>query len=275
MPNPSINRRVLANASGPGIDPVVTAWALSVVANGGAMPSQPTINAYDTFWKALIAGGISSKMIIVNGIAPDSTVAALTPLVAGSGLNPWVIVGGVSLSVNGLTCTGNAGYFRTGANPTVMYANDNNSGWSVYNSQAGGVSGDSLGMCYNGGTGWGRFGTGFIASYNVWDFGPYTSTINGTPGFTSCNRTGAAALAVYEARSNVAFNTAASGSTAPSGRPNLEVWFGAWNNNGSPANGQASRISFAAFHVGLTSAEANVLFNATQALRTSFGGGFA
>lgn len=274
MPNPVTIRRVLANAAPSGTDPVVSAWSARVVANGGAQPSSATVTAINTFYTALVSAGISSKMKHINCMAPDSITAALTPLIVGTGNNPWINVGGCSVGVGGLATGGNTQYVKSGFNPVAGFSSDNDVGFSAYNPSAPATASDSLGLATDGGNFFGRFGTSLIGCYAAWAPAYGGGTPCCPPGFHSTNRVGSTTINCYEANSGTAFNLVATGAGSGT-RPNFDVWFGTWNNAGSPANGQHVTYSFAAFHQGLTSSEAHALYDAVQAMRVSFGGGFA
>jgi hypothetical protein len=100
---------------------------------------------------------------------------------------------------------------------------------------------------------------------------------NTWPGFISLNRTATNALALYGASQATAFNTLASNSTAQTKGtgPSVELYAWGQNSNGTAASFSGKRDSFIAVHAGLTSTEAQALYNAVAAMRTSFGGGNA
>jgi hypothetical protein len=74
-----------------GLSPINTAWLARVVAAGGVAPAQTTYQGNDIFYNALVAAGIDSKIKIALLLAPDSLIAAATPLIKNTGNNSWGI----------------------------------------------------------------------------------------------------------------------------------------------------------------------------------------
>lgn len=272
---------------------VVANWATRVVANGGAAVSQSTISAADTFYAAI--SSFASLFKTLNIVAKDSVIAALTPLIVGSGADPWAVNGGSGtvgagvVTVNGWQATGDTGTHWLA--PVIILSNIasfsvSNGGMSIYcftllseasNRAQAGVT-DAAGRRF-------QFdlndssGPGSVAVMCN-DFG--TSNGGGAPGtskgagFYSMNRNAANALHCYFAKSSSAFadafpNTTGTNVTTP---PQTQgMVFAGYNNNGVVTASQ-STYSFFALHDALTSAQAQTLYNAVQALRTALGGGF-
>lgn len=69
--------------------PVTTDWALRVMTNGGAMPSQNTIIAVETLRTTLIAQGITNKIYGMCNFVEDSVIASATPLFLHKGYTMW------------------------------------------------------------------------------------------------------------------------------------------------------------------------------------------
>lgn len=94
-------------------------------------------------------------------------------------------------------------------------------------------------------------------------------------GFYSENRVDASNHFCYYAKSSTAFGVGFSrtGVTNVNTPPQVAFLFAGYNTNGAK-NASGSRYSFFAIHDALTSAQAQTLYNAVQAMRTSFGGGF-
>lgn len=109
-------------------------WADRVVANGGARPSQTTIDIADNFILSCSIFGFQSKLRMVNIFAPDNLIACCTPLFSNEGTAAWTnnnFLDG-DLSVNGLTGNGSTKYLQTAFNPTSHFASATNAGWSSY-----------------------------------------------------------------------------------------------------------------------------------------------
>jgi hypothetical protein len=236
--------------------------------------------ALNTFYGSIST--IASKMIAVNCFAPDSLIAAITPLIHTAGSNPWTnhnFVGG-DIAIQGLLGNTSSKYLDTGCNPASIYPNDNGCGFTLYSASTGSALSARM-NAYNGSTMAGLYqdsSSSYTGAYQAWDTSFVISALfpAGTFGFTSANRTASNAVAIYRANSLTAFAAGSSAGGAPGGRPNLNLWMNCWNFNGSPSQFpvSATRYSFAAIHLGLTSGEAQTLYNAVQALRITLGGGY-
>ena len=87
--DPQMYAKVMAN----GVHPLATSWATRVVTNGGAAPSGATVLAISNFCYALDAAGLTSSFLALNVFAPDSLIAAMTPLIHNKGLADWRSMG--------------------------------------------------------------------------------------------------------------------------------------------------------------------------------------
>jgi len=248
------------------------------------MPSANSIAAATTFADTLNNAGVWSKLLDVNMFAPDSLIACQTPLLVTDGLNLWTNTNFVAadLSVNGLQGSAGVGRFlSTGINPSPKYTGAPPTifiGATIYVS--GGTDGS---FCeYSWIQNNYSLYSGFTGTMFFDCFGTVAGRIQAANanwlGFLSGNRTSYANSAVYKASSTVPFVQIAStgANNTNQGTFVTPVIFVFANNNGANAPLQISsrRLSFAAHHLGLSSSEAQTFFNAIQALRTAFGGGF-
>lgn len=287
MPNPIINRRTGGGGPTPG-----SSWANLVVANGGAFPSLVTINAYNTLYSGIVAAGLRSKIYNLNGIPPDSLIAAKTPFIYDFGAKLWVeTTTGASvtdLTVNGVKAPSSTNvfwntFFQPGATPMTA----NSGGITVYIASVPGASDISLDVGYNNTaltntyaltTGNGGFVIGDIyaqtAGATVVSSLP-VSGWNGT-GYLSDNRTGATTHNMFAANSGSAHQTIATNSGAGVGSPqNQDVYiFQSHVTDGANIAASTKRFSFFCFHEGFTSAESSTFSSLIQTFRTSLGGGF-
>ena len=264
-------------------------WANQVVANGGARPSSTSINAVTAFVSGLVADGLTSKMIAVCPFAPDSLIAALTPIPAltTAGNDPWTNHNFVSgdLTANGLVGDGSSKYLDTGLAPAVIFSTNGNAGLTLYVFQN--VSEAKLDFSVQNNVGADTFELypprsgdgGFFACWSEVASDLVTGTLpNLFNGYISGNRTSTGFAQMTRANSGTPHAVAGTNTTAvahshSSVTSNLFVFTG--NNSGSPFNLYSSkRLSFAAVHLGLTTSDSNNFFNRIQTLRTSFGGGF-
>lgn len=254
---------------------IATDWANRVVANGGAMPSQASINAVSAFASSLNGSGIWSKMLHVNVIAPDSITAALTPLIVGTGgYAKWKPLGAATygVTVNGLAVNAGAtGGFSAGINLTTLVPNDTNIGLSAY------------AYTFNNGS----YAAGIWSNPPAFTFmdnalGCYCYSTTNTcfsnqgAGFYDYNRSAANLAKLYFAKSTQAHGLVQTDATTnTTARLNGPLGFNCVLSAGSenPFSDTKSRFSFWAIHLSLTQAESSSLFTAVQNLRTAFGGG--
>jgi len=259
-------------------------WAARVVANGGAAPSENTLTALDTFWSALVAAGLDSKVKVVNVYAPDSLIACLTPYIVGTGSDPWGNMGPFTaseLSVNGLKGNGTTMALDTGVLlETEFPAPSNSHGYTLYtfdglneNKRDGGAT-DSGGVE--------QLHHLALATtslnYSTPSAGNVVSVANNNfAGYVCMMRVSATDLEVYRANSGTAHALLGSYSGVKVGTlPAVRSFYVHGSNNvGTLAFACTRRLSFAALHDGLSSAESSDFFDAIQQLRTDLGGGYA
>jgi hypothetical protein len=262
-------------------------WANRVTINGGAAPSAGNVTAAQTFVDALKTAGIWSKMISINMLAPDNAVALKTPLLKGAGSDPWNFVNyvdGTMRTANGYKGL-NSGYAITGVQPSSAFPSAFDAGLTVYihtgvneNYADMGVNmaGDYL-PAYQISTSYANDGAGhlnyLLADVNNSAYRALASNSAGV-GYHSANRIAQSDFRVFKANSGVAhfelannLNACVDKWASVTGIINLNLLAG--------VGGAGSKtISFAAIHRGLTSSESQAFYNAIQALRTSFGGGY-
>lgn len=274
----------------------VPVWIKTVFTNnGGVGPSGSTCLAMNTFAIALVNAGIDTMMQAVCCFVPDGLVAALTPLYKTQGNDPWTNVGfvGADLSANGLTGDATTKVLDTGVVSTTAWQNVGNTivagtsgGISVYTFTLGTVaSGADMGAGSNSPTGAISLDVVFTPTtdnHTYFDFsnnstGRIAVLNTGWKGFTSGNRTNGSRSDVYIASSSQVFTTLGSDANLVNGIAMPVVsfcCFGFKSTTGTRTPNSNRTISFAALHLGLTSTQAQSLFNAVQALRVALGGGF-
>lgn len=253
-----------------------TDWANRVVANGGAMPSAATLGYVDTFQNALVTAGIDSLMIYNLFFAPDSEIAAKTPFYHTSGSDPATLTP-TGITINGMQSGGASEAWLTGINPAAVFTTGD-MGLSVYTKTLGGKptiswgggDGSAMALIWNSGTSY------FVASYSTWTISGVASGIaSGDFGFYSANRTSTSSTVLYNANGSVAWasigTSAGASGTPPTGTGNNGI---AWNSGGVVTISSTVTNSYLSVHHGFTTAQGQAEFNAVQALRTSFGGGF-
>jgi len=260
-------------------------WLSRIQAAGGARPSDNTFEANDVFYAALVSAGVWSKIVVMNTYAPDNLIAAITPLKQGDGFASWTNSGpfvGGDLTVNGLKGNGSSQYLRSNSSPLVSGMTTSSSHGCVYVHTDDRTSAQTE---YGSATG---PNTSFRNYYHYNDNKTYFSncimydagTILGTsdkPGFLLQSRTATNRLDAYFANSTnphaaVYTNTVPLG--GGDGLSSLGLYVHSTNENGSPTGLSKKRNSFVCWGTALTSGESLALYNAVQALRTSYGGGF-
>lgn len=262
----------------------VSDWAARVITNGGAAVSAATLAAVNTFYdKIFLAGTIIGKVKAMNIVAPDNLTAARTPLIKGVGSDPWPAIGSLAVNVNGIIATAATSCLQTGVVPSTAFAAITDSGLTSYavtttnadsaatdfgSSQAAGQVCQQFNNFLTGGNQWAIF-QAYNNSTGSIGFHPSTGT-----GFFSGNQT-AGTQAVYYGSSATGFITEIT--TVQNGglRPTIQIYAMGLNNSGvTSGTTQIRRYSFFCVHSGFTSTEAQALYNAVQALRVAFGGGF-
>jgi hypothetical protein len=263
----------------------VSDWAARVITNGGAAVSAATLAAVNTFYDALSkAGTIIGKVKAMNIVAPDSVIAAITPLIKTFGNDPWKDqTGGTThfgVSANGIIATAASIAMATGVIPSTCFASTSTGGLTCYCvvTTAADASAVDIGS-QNGATQscqlYTNFNSAFAASqiYNN-TTGSCGMAPKGT-GWYSGNVTGAAAEAIYYGSAATGFITGGTIATGGGTRPTFQIYAMGLNSSGvTSGTTQIRRYSFFCIHDGFTASEAQNLYNAVQALRQAFGGGF-
>lgn len=264
-------------------------WAMRVVANGGPMPSQNTIEASSLFLVQI--SSLRSRIYHLNFIAPDSLIAMRTPLINFAGNDPWIPVTVGTGFAETLSVQGWRGYadaangivYNTGG---VVKSTNTQGGLSVYCPEAAIANTSAIGIA-------GRIGSAGTELFQVktyttgtkksefyyLDAGSSVSVNNpcnpnGCGGFFSGNRTALGVSNLYHANSThpwTAIGTSLVNNVQFPGVVPIAV-------GGTQSSGVYSvcpqMVSFYADHAGFSSAEGQLLFNAVQALRVALGGGF-
>lgn len=253
-------------------------WAKRVVTNGGPAPSGNTLRALATFRSAI--SGINSQIVTCNFFAPDSVVAARTPLIVGPGPGIW---GETTPGYDGRKGLNGWG-FGSVLDPQLI---------NIFTPSSSGQVFTSLGVVLYGyaiidGNNHGDFGAVHTATGDGLNF----KTNAGSPsaqvgrvslaasvslnGFYSCQRTSSTNFNIYFANSTHAHASVGSTATAETGViSNLNFSMGIGTNTDGTFDAGGNRTySFAAVTTGMNATDSATLYAAVQALRTSLGGGF-
>jgi hypothetical protein len=262
------------------INALATNWSARVVTNGGAAPSGATVTAISNFCDALDAASLTAQMIAVNVFAPDSLIAAITPLIKNFGIDPWTnnnFVAG-DLTVNGLVGDAATKYLETGVIPDAAFPSADSCGISAYVSVNGAINGweaGAFGVSQT--TTWLGFATNYAASVELFAFTAGAQVAaTGLAGFYAMNRISHTDTRSFFANSSNAFAQIGATDATPAGiipDINTILVFCVKSTAGNPFQFTDHDLSFIAFHQGLSAADSLALYNAVQALRTALGGG--
>lgn len=281
--------------------PEVREWVDTIIENGGDVPPPETQDILDDFIDDLVTAGVRSHMVTVNCFVPNSFMACLTPIIHTAGFSPYHSVGftGGELSVNGLKGgLGNAfefKYLKTGVQPFNTMAH-NSAGITIYRSffTPEPVNEDTYhdsvmsdGTTYLFGI-WTCFSNAFTSLGNIWSGSPGGGVTYNNPlrfyGYASINRTADNVLKLYLAGrqgANPLPHTMVAQNNVVEANP-FRVFlegmpiFAHWDEQFAPdyKNCSSKQFSFYALHAGLTEAQSNSFYNAVQAMRVRFGGGY-
>lgn len=273
-----------------GQPPFITDWAQRVVANGGAMPSQNSIVAMDTFRTGIINAGLSNKIYSLCVFVPDSLIAATTPLFKTYGADPWTNVNFsvTNLSIEGLKGDGATKSLDTGVKLKDIQVRANGSaiGFTtiVSESESNRLEyimgqrdevGDPLTLLLvsgGGSTEW--YGTLTTATENI------TTNDFARVGYVSGNRWvegGQTNVAIFvasplEAHKIIKSKVAAlSSATTTSNTVTISCFAYKYANTNTGWSSQ--RLSLAVIHDGFTQTESSNFWVLAQACRQSLGGG--
>jgi lysophospholipase L1-like esterase len=261
-----VTTRSVAVRSGSSTDPDALAWKRNINAAGSTV-SATTLAAVSTFVKGCKADNIWSKMLDVGVFAGADLTAALVKLKSLSGTsytNSGPFVSGDYSETTGLKGNGSSKYLRTGVVPSTMLTL-NSTHLAIY---------DRFVMT----TAVGAGGIGAIGARNpsadvLRLYHPYSDRVYysdaynastarvssavaafGPIGFVLASRNGAASNKVYVNAGQIATGTTAAGSL-----PTVEIYIGAYNNQGSFAEPGSRPFSFASIGEGLSAGEVTSL----------------
>ena len=268
-------------------DPVYD-WNKRMVSYGGTDVSVTTSNALRTFYSGLDTDGTLILMSAANAIVPDNLTAARTPFIWKSGSEIWTNFnfGASNLTVAGLQGNGTDKYLGTGIVPStankILATSGGISG--IISDNPGTASAVILGgnpvtanvLCdlfVSGGATRTRLWRNDLVNQNFL-FANVPSTT--WAGYISGNRTAADAIAIYIASSTNTHQvlTNATGTQTGTAAANTTALLTfARNGNGTPADFGNHRVSFVAFHGGLTQTQSSNLYNRASTFRAAVGGG--
>lgn len=261
-------------------------WAARVLAHAGTLQSTAILTATNVMWCTLFNAGLSSHILALNPIAHNGNQgvgglsAALTPLIKGAGSDPWGNHNGndTTITANGFACAGAIGALP-GWVPTT-YASNTNAGLHVYDINGGADGGNYVSGGYDGAdglTGLRVDNAGTLQSYMFSLANGLGVAAPAAGGFFSANRVAANDHRDFWGNSGNAFAQVGATNAAAAGPlSTINLGFGGLcqNNVGNISLFTGHTLSFWCVSDGFSLANATILFNAVQAMRVSYGGGF-
>ncbi len=256
-------------------------WNTRILAAGGVRPSDSTFAANDVYYAALVSAGITANIWVANTFAPDSLIAAITPLIKGNGANSWANVGPFvagDLTVNGLVGNGSSKFLNTSVIPTGTQTTGSSHTCVYVSLDTQTISQCEIGT-WDGGTGSLRqfsHGTTTTTWSNYNNFLTWNNGAGSFAGYICGSRTTTTRFDGYYANSSNAHASVFNDTVLNPGTvPLSELFVLASKENGTAGFFSNKRISYVSTGPALTTAQSLAHYNAVQQLRTSYGGGFS
>lgn len=296
VPATALSQSVIIRKWYSGCHPTAVNWAYRIAKNGGAFPQPNVLLSTSLFCATLENAGLLSRLYLVNTFPPIDLPAMRVPLITiPSAFDPWVrqdfgppVVTDEDLTINGWR--GSADRFHMRVYDTgficsnVSALTSGNGGMSVYCSDASILStGGEIAGGYDGVTRYFTMQPDEISS-NHFQAAVFDVTdridIAGSDQqgyFFMISRSATNVLKAYRAKSGSAwaqYGATQTGALAQTPLPTTSYCGGAFYSGTGVNSTSVARQSFFSIHDGFSSAEGQTVFNAVQALRVGYGGGF-
>jgi len=287
LPRKSLGQKLFDPNLGLGVPQGLSAlnsdWLTRILAAGGARPSDNTFAANDVWYAALTTAGIQTIPKLVNTYAPDNLIACITPLIKGNGFDSWTNTGPFvsgDLTVNGLAGDGSTKYLKTGYNAGGGDVTDTSNHGTIYihtddkSTQqveyGTGTDATTSFRCYC------HYNDNTQQISNLGNFFTVQTTASAITGYLTQSRTSATRVDFYTANSGTGHSSIFNSTSNVAGRTpgNFLNYVHASNEVGTASSLSKKRISYLSMGGALTSSQSLAYFNAIQALRTSYGGGY-
>jgi hypothetical protein len=261
---------------------LATAWSAQVVTNGGAAPSNATVLAISNFCYALDAASLTAKIKEMNVFAPDNSVATSTPLIITLGLQPWSFIHFVAgdFSINGVKGNGTNKFVNIGGLLSGIVTQTSVSA-CVYCNGAGNTNTELMGVALANGAlrmAWNPATGNYICAYDGGKLAQAANTTSYFSGYVCGTKVSSSVRNLYLANSTTPHNLAATNNIVDSVGsdvvPANPTFLFAGDEGGLDAAWYSGTISFASIGLAFTAADSLAMYNAVQALRVAFGGGF-
>lgn len=270
----------------PPLSALNTDWLARITAAGGARPSDATFAANDTFFAALVAAGIDTKLKICNLFVPDNVIAASTPLIQGSGsavwTNPDVAWLSSDLTVNGLLRpSADLKRFDTGATPGTFMTPGSGFGFVYVSVDDTSTIQEEYGSAEATGTNDFRLFFHYTDQHTYADIYHQSLEMNTGvratgAGYMGISRSTTTRSDIYFANSTNPHSSIANSTGTETSTPSILRTISVFANNqdGTPSHYSLKRLSAAGAGTGFSAADSLALYNAVQQFRISIGGGF-
>ena len=268
-------------------DPLVTDWLNRISLVAGTAPSQNQINAHDIFAKGLRSTTFFAKIKSANAFVNSGILAARTPFIKfTTDANTWTTdtyTLDAAVTKDGLLGDGVGRLFTT-MTPAALFSSDGNCGGSVYCFTTNNNAEFELGI-FEDGVNCFQISTNYtdvkirVDAWENSDFNGETQVASpNVGGFTSYSKVAANDSRVYFANSTTPFGqqgaTNANVTGGTRGATKGIVVMTTATSAFVAIQPTTKRVSFVAFHDGLTFSETQSFYNLVQALRVNLGGGF-
>ena len=244
---------------------------ISVLSANSAPLTFTQVNALNNLYIGLVANGLDTKMVALYPFIGGTANAHKFNLMDARDVNAAFrlnFIGGWTHNSNGVTPNGTNGYANTYINISTLGSWDTNSHLSIYSPTTTG-SGWDIGAAANASSGVDIFGLG-LRTTPVYDNGNITTRTSGTGGgngYWIGTTSGTSLKRIYKNGNLIATNTAVNASTVP----NLNLYIGSVNNNGSNGFPMSNNLRFITVGRTLTYIEVGILNILVQAYQTTLG----
>jgi len=237
-------------------DPDALAFFARVTAAGGTLSATEKA-AVNTLVVDMKSAGIWSAMKAIYPMVGASAAACSQNLKSASFAGSFF--GGVTFASTGVTGNGTTGYFDTTFNPNTSITDINSAHLSIYSRTTTGNDGVDIGVST---PAW-DIEIIYTAFYAGMMDGNYLNTANSdAKGLWTNSRISSSNVVAYRNGS-----TFVSGTSAPTTKPNYNVYIGARSDASIPLYFTNRQYAFASIGDGLTSGNVSNLYTAVQAFQ--------
>ena len=257
-----------------------TTWATQFNTNSGLNPSANETASVNNFYNGVVNAGLLSNVLCCNClVGAGNAVGMGTPIIKGSGTNPWTAAGVANgyCTVNGFNSNGS--FYESGFLDNSLSLN-NAALWCYDVTGGADTANHFLYGTFNGADAFCGLrsdpGTGTNVNIGCWSIaGSTTITTTRPAGLYIMERIAATDLRLWFFNStNPLAQLGATIATAEGAQSGIQFYIGALNNAGGGFGSTTHTISFWAATISMTTAQKAAFAKLIQALRVAIGGGF-